>query len=213
MADVSVYKTLGVAGEDEFVVQKSRFIGCGAPAADEDAALAFLASVRARYADASHHCYAYIIGLNEGVTRYSDDGEPGGTAGMPILGTMRARGVVNCAVVVVRYFGGVLLGAGGLVRAYRQGAGAALGAAGVVEMHRTRRYLTEVPYPQWDHTARALAAAPCALEDVTFTDRVAFALLVREADAGALLALLARVTDGRAETLLEETFYRGWEIL
>ena len=122
MMETSAYKTLRAPGQDEFIVQKSRFIGCGSPVADEASALVFLAGIRARYKDASHHCYAYIVGRNAGIMRYSDDGEPGGTAGMPILGVMRARGLVDCAVVVVRYFGGVLLGAGGLTRAYAQGA-------------------------------------------------------------------------------------------
>ncbi len=207
----AAYKTLRAPGHDEFIVQKSRFIGCGTPVADEAAALAFLTAIRAQYKDASHHCYAYIVGQNEGVMRYNDDGEPGGTAGMPILGVMRARGVVDCAVVVVRYFGGVLLGAGGLTRAYTQGAVTALDAAGVVVMHHTHRYLAELPYPLWDRVAHALSSAPCVIEAQEFTDRVTLTLRVREADAPGLLALLTRITDGRAETLLEQELYLGWE--
>ena len=208
--EASAYKTLRAPGQGEFIEQKSRFIGCGSPVSDEALALAFLAEIRGRYKDASHHCYAYILGRNGGVMRYSDDGEPGGAAGMPILGAMRARGVVDCAVVVTRYFGGILLGAGGLTRAYSKGAAIALDAAGVAVMRRTHRYLAEVPYPLWDRTAYALDAAPCVVESRTFTDRVDLTLRVPEADAPALLALLARVTDGRAETLLEEEFYAGW---
>ncbi len=141
------YKTLLRAASDEFVVNKSRFIGHGCPCETEEAALAFLAGIRARHKDATHNCYAYIVGANMGIMRYSDDGEPGGTAGMPIIEVMKARGVTNCAVVVTRYFGGILLGAGGLVRAYSQGAAAALNACGVGVMHPTARYLLEVPYP------------------------------------------------------------------
>ncbi|MCL2810554.1 MAG: YigZ family protein [Clostridia bacterium] len=204
------YKTLRTPGQDAFIEKKSRFIGCGSPVADEGAALAFLAQIRAQYKDAGHHCYAYIIGRNAGIMRYSDDGEPGGTAGMPILNVMRARGVVDCAVVVVRYWGGVLLGAGGLTRAYAKGSSMALDAAGVVVMRHTHRYLVEIPYPQWDRTNHALASAPCVVEEQEFTDRVTLTLRVREADAPELLALLARVTDGRAETLLEGEFYDGW---
>ena len=111
------YKTLLRDAQDEFIVNKSRFIGHGRPCETEEEALAFLAEMRAKYKDATHNCYAYIIGPNMGVMRYSDDGEPGGTAGMPIIEVMKARGVTNAAVVVTRYFGGVLLGAGGLVRA------------------------------------------------------------------------------------------------
>ena len=210
MAAHSAYKTLRAPASDAFIIQKSRFIGCGAPVADEEAALAFLAQVRAAHKDASHHCYAYIVGLNAGIMRYSDDGEPGGTAGMPIIGVMQARGVVNAAVVVVRYFGGVLLGAGGLTRAYAQGGAVALDAAGVVTMHASCRYWAEVPYTQWDRVQHALAAAPCVLERTEFTDRVTATLLTRAQDAPALLTLLAQVTDGRAETLCVEELYHGW---
>ena len=107
-------------------------------------ALAFLEAVRARHRDATHHCYAYIIGRNAGIMRYSDDGEPSGTAGMPIIEVMKARGVVDCAVVVTRYFGGILLGAGGLVRAYSHTCALALDAARVCQMHPTERWLFEV---------------------------------------------------------------------
>ena len=101
------YKTLLTRASDEFIINKSRFIGYGAPAASEEEALGFLADVRSAHKDASHHCYAYIIGANMGVMRYSDDGEPGGTAGMPIIEVMKARQVTNACVVVVRYFGGM----------------------------------------------------------------------------------------------------------
>ena len=126
------YKTLREENSAEFIINKSRFIGYGCPCETEEEALAFLARIRQKHKDATHNCYAYIIGLNSGIMRYSDDGEPGGTAGMPIIEVMKARGVVNCAVVVTRYFGGILLGAGGLVRAYAQGSKTALDAAGVV---------------------------------------------------------------------------------
>jgi uncharacterized YigZ family protein len=141
------YKTFIKAADDSFIINKSRFIGHGCPCETEEEALKFLSDIRAKHKDANHNCYAYIIGSNMGVMRYSDDGEPGGTAGMPIIEVMKARGVTNCAVVVTRYFGGVLLGAGGLVRAYSQGAAAAINACGVGVMHPTARYLMEVSYP------------------------------------------------------------------
>ena len=118
MATQLSYKTLRAENAAEFIINKSRFIGYGCPCETEEEALSFLARIRQKHKDATHNCYAYIIGLNSGIMRYSDDGEPGGTAVMPIIEVMKARGVVNCAVVVTRYFGGVLLGAGGLVRAY-----------------------------------------------------------------------------------------------
>ena len=111
------YKTVLREARDEVVIHKSRFIGHAAPVSSTEEALRFLARIREEHRDATHNCYAYIVGANMGVMRYSDDGEPGGTAGMPIIEVLNAREVTNCCVVVTRYFGGVLLGAGGLVRA------------------------------------------------------------------------------------------------
>ena len=205
------YKTLIKKNEDSFIINKSRFIGHGCPCETEEEAIAFLASVRADHKDATHNCYAYIIGANMGVMRYSDDGEPGGTAGMPIIEVLKARGVTNCCVVVTRYFGGVLLGAGGLVRAYTQGAVVALKAAQVVEMLPSCQYLCEVAYPLWDKVQYALKSLPVQLLSSEFTTAVGFTLLIRQTDAQSVLDTLTRVTDGRIETLLEEESYRAWD--
>lgn len=205
------YKTLICRASDEFIIHKSRFIGYGCPCETEEEALAFLSEIRARHKDATHNCYAYIIGANMGVMRYSDDGEPGGTAGMPIIEVMKARGITNCAVVVTRYFGGVLLGAGGLVRAYTQGAVVALKAAQVVEMLPSCQYLCEVAYPLWDKVQYALKSLPVQLLSSEFTTAVGFTLLIRQTDAQSVLDTLTRVTDGRIETLLEEESYRAWD--
>lgn len=208
----AAYKTLRREASDEFVVNKSRFIGWAAPVSTEEEALAFLQSVRARYKDASHHCYAYIIGQNAGVMRYSDDGEPGGTAGMPIIEVMKAQGVVNCCVVVTRYFGGILLGAGGLVRAYTQGCVIALKAAQVVVMEKSCRYLCEVAYPLWDKVQHALKSLPAQLVSSEFTTAVTFTLLMREKDAEGVLTKLTQLTDARLEALLEEESYEAWDV-
>ena len=210
MADQLSYKTLREENSAEFIINKSRFIGYGCPCQTEEEALAFLARIRQRHKDATHNCYAYIIGLNSGVMRYSDDGEPGGTAGMPIIEVMKARGVVNCAVVVTRYFGGVLLGAGGLVRAYAQGSKVALDAAGVVQMEKSARHMIEVDYSTWQRLEYFLRSAPAIVLGTEFTDRVLCTLMVRCTDEERLLAEIARVTDGRAETLEDGTLYYPW---
>ena len=204
------YKTLLCAASDEFVVNKSRFIGHGCPCETEEAALAFLAEIRARHKDATHNCYAYIVGANMGIMRYSDDGEPGGTAGMPIIEVMKARGVTNCAVVVTRYFGGILLGAGGLVRAYSQGAAAALNACGVGVMHPTARYLLEVPYPMLGRLEFFLKTEPVVVEEKQFADAVILTLVVRTSDEEAFAARLTNMSEGRLEPLRCEEFYRPW---
>lgn len=204
------YKTLLTRASDEFIINKSRFIGYGAPAASEEEALGFLADVRSAHKDASHHCYAYIIGANMGVMRYSDDGEPGGTAGMPIIEVMKARQVTNACVVIVRYFGGVLLGAGGLTRAYSQGAATAINAAGVGEVSPTRRYLMEVPYPMLGRVEYLLKSLPVIVEDKQFSDAIVMTLIVRARDNEAFLSAVTSGTDGRIEPIFMEEMYKAW---
>lgn len=206
------YKTLKGPGEDSFIIKKSRFIGHGSPADTEQEALAFLARVREAHRDASHNCYAYIIGRNEGIMRYSDDGEPGGTAGMPILECLRMRGIVNCCAVVTRYFGGVLLGAGGLTRAYAQGAKAAVDAAGILVMTDSVRFLLEVAYPLWDRVQHYLRSAPILQEGTDFGAAVTATLLTRKSDQGAVFDALTRLTDGRAELMPVEDICHGWAL-
>ena len=143
--------------------------------------------------------------------RYSDDGEPGGTAGMPIIEVMKARGVVDCAVVVTRYFGGILLGAGGLVRVYSHTCALALNAAKVCEMHPTVRYMAEVAYPLWDRVQHQLKSLPVRLENPEFTASVGFELVMKETDEARVREELTRVTDGRMEWLKTEETYSPWE--
>ena len=204
------YRTVLKAAGDEQIIQRSRFIGDASPAASAEEALAFLEAVRARHRDATHHCYAYIIGQNAGIMRYSDDGEPSGTAGLPIIEVMKARGVVDCCVVVTRYFGGVLLGAGGLTRAYVHTCAIALDAAGVCVMHPTETWLAEVPYALWDRVRHELAGLPARLESTEFTSAVAFEFSVKAQDSQRVRDCLARVTDGRAEMLLEGERHSPW---
>lgn len=205
------YKTLRQEAADEVIINKSRFIGYACPCKTEEEALAFLNKIRTKHKDATHNCYAYVIGKNAGIMRYSDDGEPGGTAGLPMMEVLKAQGVVNCCVVVTRYFGGVLLGAGGLVRAYTQGAVIALKAAQVVIMEPSQRYLCEVAYPLWDRVTHALKTMPVQLVGSEFTTAVGFTLLVREKDAETMIADLIRLTDARFEYLLEDESYEAWD--
>ena len=127
------YKTLRAPASDEFTEKRSRFIGYAQPVSTQVEAAAFIERIKKQHHDATHNVFAYL--LREGqLERYSDDGEPQGTAGIPVLDVLRKQGVTNCAVVVTRYFGGILLGAGGLVRAYSHAAAIALGKAGIVTM-------------------------------------------------------------------------------
>ena len=174
------YKTLLQEANDEYIVNKSRFIGSAAPVETPEQALAFLDKIRQQYKDATHNCYAYIIGKNAGIMRYSDDGEPGGTAGMPIIEVMKARGVVDCAVVVTRYFGGILLGAGGLVRAYSHSTALAIEQAQVQIMLPCHPVLLQADYSLYGKIAYALPKTDLIQKNVTFEDQVRMELLVRD---------------------------------
>lgn len=127
------YKTLGSYAAEEYIVKKSRFIGYAKPVKTEKDALDFIADVSKKHWDATHNVYAYSI-REGGIKRYSDDGEPQGTAGMPVLNVLLQEEVTDCVVVVTRYFGGILLGGGGLVRAYTHSAKTAVAAAGTITL-------------------------------------------------------------------------------
>ncbi len=127
------YKTIEKRASDEFVVKRSRFIGHICPVTTQEQAIEFINEIKSKYWDATHNVYAYV--LRDGQTRrYSDDGEPQGTAGIPTLEVLLKEGLTDCAVVVTRYFGGIMLGAGGLVRAYSQGSKTAVDAGGIITM-------------------------------------------------------------------------------
>ena len=208
---MSAYRTLLTPASDEFIVNKSRFIGYASPVKDEAGALAFLEEIRRKHRDATHNCYAYTLGANMGVMRYSDDGEPGGTAGLPMMEVIKKRAVCDCCVVVTRYFGGVLLGAGGLVRAYSRGCSIALEAAKIVVMEESEQLLCEVAYPLWDRVQHALKSLPVQLLSQEFTSAVTFTLLTRLTDSESVQRELTRLTDGRVEILSEGTEFRAWD--
>ena len=175
----NAYITVSHPSREETVINKSRFIGYAAPCTSESDALSFLQEIREENKTATHHCYAYIIGENSGIMRYSDDGEPGGTAGLPMMDVLRARNIVNCCVVVVRYFGGTLLGTGGLVRAYSQSAQSALNAAEIVRMEQTSLLSCELPYQVWDKFRYTVEQLHVMIRDVEYSNIVSFILAVR----------------------------------
>lgn len=212
---MSSYTTIEGRAVAEIEEKKSRFIASLAHVETEEEALAFLEEIRAANRMARHNVYAYILRQGgagaAGRVRYSDDGEPQKTAGLPTLEVLQHAGLTDVVCVVTRYFGGVLLGAGGLVRAYTQGAVVALKAAQVVEMLPSCQYLCEVAYPLWDKVQYALKSLPVQLLSSEFTTAVGFTLLIRQTDAQSVLDTLTRVTDGRIETLPEEESYRAWD--
>jgi uncharacterized YigZ family protein len=143
------FRTVKAPSSIELIINKSRFIGQCFPISTEKDALDTLAVLRKRYWDATHNCYAYSVGQNGEIARFSDDGEPGGTAGMPMMDALRGAGVTNVLCVVTRYFGGILLGTGGLVRAYSRACSEAIRAAGIVRIVPCDMIEFIIPYGQW----------------------------------------------------------------
>lgn len=204
------YKTIKTKASDFFLEHKSRFIGYACPVNNEEDALAFINEIRKKHKDARHNCYAYIIGENSSTMRFSDDGEPSGTAGIPIIEVLKVQKLVNIVVVVTRYFGGILLGAGGLIRAYRHACSIAVKAAQPVVMHPTQKWLFEVEYPLWDKLQYNLQHMPVIVEDVQYSATVNFTLLIKEIDSDSFLKQLTSLTDAKIESMLEETIFYAW---
>jgi uncharacterized YigZ family protein len=194
------YKTLLRAAKDELVINKSRFLCRGFPVESEEEALKCLAEVRAAHQDATHNCYAYAVGANMGIMRYSDDGEPGGTAGLPMMEVIKARCVTNCIVVVTRYFGGILLGAGGLARAYARGVRVALEAAGVTEFFLRQRLSFSVSYAAFPKVENELTKRGVPVLKKEFGERVFLEVLCDDASRAALDAFLLDLTSGAEKT-------------
>lgn len=171
------YITIRNYGEDSFEEKKSEFIGYAKRVESEEEARAFVDEIKAKHKQARHNCYAYIIGANMGIQRYSDDGEPQGTAGIPILEVMKKSGITDCAIVVTRYFGGILLGTGGLTRAYKKGASIAVKAAGIIEKVRGIKLTIEIDYDLLGKVQYLCAQNNWYIEDTQYEDKVKFDIL------------------------------------
>lgn len=192
----------------EFVERRSRFIGHIFATDTEEEALARLKQMRETYWDATHNVYAYII--RDGATRFSDDGEPGGTAGMPVLQVLQREEIFNVTCVVTRYFGGILLGAGGLVRAYAHSTKLALDAAGrSVKQVWTKVYLP-CPYSWFERIRLEVAAFGGVVENTDFGADVSFDLLLPKARVQPFLARVLDLSAGTIEGLVGDNVYRAY---
>lgn len=191
------YRTVRGEGTSEVIVQKSRFLGYCAPAASEREVVEALDAIRKRHRDARHTCYAFRIVWNGGVSRSSDDGEPSGTAGVPILNVLTQRGVENAICVVVRYFGGVLLGTGGLARAYTAAASEAVQKSGVVEMRVCDALSADLSYAAYAALEPMLRAGGFRAR-ASFGERVRLECDVPREESGDFARMLTERTDGAA---------------
>ncbi len=198
-------------GEAEYIDKRSRFIGQVIYAPGEAEAMAFVESVRRRYGDATHNVWAYT--LSSGAMRWSDDGEPGGTAGQPVLNVFRSAGVVDACCVVTRDFGGKLLGSGGLVRAYSKAAAMALEAAGRARMAEWRVVSTDCGYPQYERVRRLLEDLGAAEIQAAFAAGVSVSALLPVETAETYAARLGDVTAGSARCSPGGSVFRPQKII
>ena len=197
-------------GEDEFIEKKSRFIGRIWPVETEEEALARIQEMKKKHYDATHNCWAYII--RDSAVRFSDDGEPGGTAGMPMLQVLQREGLFNAVCVVTRYFGGILLGAGGLVRAYTKGAKIAVDAAGK-SMKRVWTVLyVPCPYSFYERVRLEAEAFGGIVRKADFGAEVELELLFPEAKTQEFLDRLTDMTAGTVESMEIGQEYRAFPV-
>ncbi|WP_017585873.1 YigZ family protein [Nocardiopsis ganjiahuensis] len=192
-------RTIRRGGEHEVEIRKSRFICAMARVDSEDAARAFIAERRKEHWSANHNCTAYVLGEDGGVQRSSDDGEPAGTAGVPMLEVLRHRRITDTVAVVTRYFGGTKLGAGGLIRAYGNSVSAAVEEFGLLERRRLQVVDVFADYVLGGRLESDLRDSPLTVREVAYEDRVRIEVALPEADLPDFEVRLAELTGGRAE--------------
>lgn len=197
MSEIKTYKVVTKEGTGEIVEKKSRFIGASYIVESVEDAEKKIAEVSKKYWDARHNCYAYVIGKNSENTRCSDNGEPSGTAGKPILEVITGAELTNTLVIVTRYFGGVLLGTGGLVRAYTQAAQAAVAASETGEMVYARQLTIEVAYNMINNVKYFLEQNKISISDPRYTENVQYDICVKEEDKEKITEGLIQKCEGK----------------
>lgn len=192
------YKTIYKKGSAEIVEKKSRFLADVFYIESEEDAFELLEKVKKRYWDARHHCWAYRLGVEQIQERFSDDGEPGGTAGKPILEVIRGSGLHNTLIIVTRYFGGTLLGTGGLVRAYTQAAQAGVSYAEVITKTDGFKMKVETDYTGLGKMQYLLAQHQIPVVDTQYTDVVTFEVLIPVEEEKQFIKILTEATNAKA---------------
>lgn len=199
------YKSVKQCSEAEYTVNRSRFIGRCFPVESEEAALCLLGDIRKKHWDATHNCFAYRIGENA-AARFSDDGEPGGTAGKPIMDVLTGRGLTNVLCVVTRYFGGILLGAGGLVRAYSKSAADAVTKAGVVSYLPGTVLDIPMDYSRYG-ALEGFIRASAEVRNVAFAQNVVVTVAVEDTNLLKFMKEVTERSDGRCTPVTIGTGY------
>lgn len=205
---------LSVLGEcvTEKVIEKSRFIATSRHVESEEEARAFIAEINKKYSDATHNCFAFISDINGNMLRFSDDGEPQGTAGMPMLEVLKNRNLMQTAVVVTRYFGGIKLGAGGLVRAYTGATSQNLDAAQTVCYEMCAESLYTLDYPFVDAVLRYFSAKDCEVKNSQYSDKVTFTVAVKKEFENYFNAELVNLLNGKIKIEKAKEYFYPFKI-
>lgn len=207
------YRTIRQSGMKEIVIKKSRFLGHVQPVETEEEAVRFVDAIRKEHAAATHNCWAYMVGERDQFQKQSDDGEPSGTAGKPILEVIKNQGMKNIAIVVTRYFGGIMLGAGGLIRAYTDGAVAAIEAGEPVYKVLHREVNVEIDYHWLGKLENELHLKGIVRGESQFTDKVSLLCLPLSEQTDAFVDWITDLTQGQARITRGEALYRDHDVL
>ncbi|WP_050179791.1 YigZ family protein [Domibacillus robiginosus] len=192
------YKTVKSSSAHEIVIQKSRFIAHTARVESADEAIAFIDQIKKQHWNATHNCSAYMIGEHDHIQKANDDGEPSGTAGVPILEVIKKRELKDTAIVVTRYFGGIKLGAGGLIRAYGKAASEGLNAAGIVERRLMKIVTASIDYTWLGKIENELRASVYELKEIRYAEGVDVDVFVEEEQVDAFCSWITELTNGQA---------------
>lgn len=206
------YYTIKETGEHEIVIEKSRFIAQIARAETEEEAQQFIQEIKKKHWNATHNCSAYLIGEHNQIQKANDDGEPSGTAGVPMLEVLKKRKLKNTVVVVTRYFGGIKLGAGGLIRAYGKATSEGINAIGVVERKLMRVMHTIIDYTWLGKVENELRSSEYAIKEIHYLDKVEIETYVKEDSIDRFTDWMIELTNGQAEIRKGENLYLEEEV-
>jgi uncharacterized YigZ family protein len=209
---LSYYRTVKDYGEHEIVIQKSRFIAHIARAETEEEAQQFIQMIKKKHSTATHNCSAYLIGENNQIQKANDDGEPSGTAGVPILEVLKKKDLKDTAAVITRYFGGIKLGAGGLIRAYGKSASEGIAAAGIVERRLMRVMHTKVEYTWLGKLENELRSSVYPIKEIHYLDSVEFETYAEEGKTAIFSDWMTELTNGQADISEGSSLYLEEEV-
>jgi uncharacterized YigZ family protein len=201
------YKTVKGFAEHEIIIQKSRFIAHISRAETEEEALAFIQEIKKANWNATHNCSAYLIGEHDHIQKANDDGEPSGTAGVPILEVLKKKQLKDTVAVVTRYFGGIKLGAGGLIRAYGKSASEGINAAGIVTRKLMKILSVKVEYTWLGKLENELRESVYSIKDIHYLEKVEFEVFVEEAGISQFSEWITELTNGQGEITEGELLY------